>query len=242
MSKNSCWKNIKAGIIHLFFPNRCPFCGGTIPFRSHCCEDCQKKSELWEPVVWKECADWHFDAFAAPFLYGMGAEQGVYELKFHGNITPAEHFGYFQYQCLVQAELTGFDVITAVPMAKRQKRRRGYNQAAKLGKAVSRYSGKPYLELLKKPKQLLVQHTLSLEERKRNVIGAFCVREPFLAAGKTVLLVDDILTTGATMDECARVLKQAGAKSVIAAAVCRVSKEKWDLEKQNLEKYRDNMV
>src|SRR5215212_6638333 len=114
------------------------------------------------------------------------------------------------------------DVIVPVPLTGLGKRLRGYNQAALLANELSRATGVPCVEALSRTRSVKEQaRTASAEERRRNVIGAFAVRKRDAVAGKAVLLIDDVATTGATLDACARELLAAGASSVSALTLAR---------------------
>ena len=113
-----------------------------------------------------------------------------------------------------------FDIIISVPLHKKRENERGYNQSLLLSKELSRLTGIPdrsgFLERVRHTKS---QSLLGREERYVNVKNAFNVREKAKVQGKWVLLVDDITTTGNTLDECSRVLKKAGARMVTAAVI-----------------------
>ena len=156
-------------------------------------------------------------------------------MKFRENVSVAEHLGWFQTKLLQESELMDFDIVTAVPMTKRRKRKRGYNQAEVLGKAVAGYSKKPYLELLKKIKETDMQHTLSKERRRYNLKDAYISQQEESIKDKIILLVDDVFTTGATVNECAKTLLHAGAKRVIISAVCHTSNNRKYNKEDNLE-------
>ncbi len=110
--------------------------------------------------------------------------------------------------------LTQSELIVPVPLFWLKKMRRGYNQAQILAEAVSRETGIPVLDGLRRTRFTRTQTRLSDKRRTGNVQGAFDVRWPDAVAGKKILLVDDVMTTGATIQECARTLKEAGADRV----------------------------
>lgn len=124
------------------------------------------------------------------------------------------------------AELTAeADVLAAVPLHRRRLMRRRYNQAALLALALAKRSGRPAaVDLLVRHRPTPSQKGADRAARRRNVRGAFAVRpgRAALVEGRTVLLIDDVLTTGATVEECARVLQRAGAASVDVLTLARV--------------------
>jgi ComF family protein len=115
-----------------------------------------------------------------------------------------------------------FDAVTAVPLHWRRRWQRGFNQSELLGKAVARRRGIPALKLLRRAAATRAQAGLSNSQRRENVAGAFVARRR--VAGMRILLVDDVMTTGATAGACARALKKAGARSVSILALARVDR------------------
>ena len=107
-----------------------------------------------------------------------------------------------------------FDVVTAVPLHQQEHRERGFNQAEKLGQAVAKRLHLPYGVTLRKITVTAPQKELKAVQRTGNLLGVFDVCADI--SDKTVLLVDDVITTGATLDECAKMLKIFGAKEVYA--------------------------
>lgn len=117
---------------------------------------------------------------------------------------------------------TQVDAIVPVPLHPRKRREREFNQAEHLAAALQREFGKPVDQrTLRRVKDTTTQTALGAEERRNNLRDAFGVRDPAAFKGKRLVLVDDVFTTGATMDSCARTLRKAGAEEVIALAVAR---------------------
>lgn len=117
------------------------------------------------------------------------------------------------------------DVVVPVPLHRDRERERGYNQAGLISKPLARKLGLPHKAVLlmrtrPRPNKLV----LSLEERWESVRGAFATRPGSQVDNKRVLLVDDVMTTGATLDACARALLDSGAKSVLGLTVARAAR------------------
>jgi ComF family protein len=113
-----------------------------------------------------------------------------------------------------------FDLIVPVPIHPLKKAERGYNQSDYIVKRLSKSLGIPYsTKLLKRTKQTESQTHLAMTERAKNVANAFKVKNPELTKGKSFLLVDDVITTGATTQECGRALVNSGAKTVYACSI-----------------------
>jgi ComF family protein len=115
-----------------------------------------------------------------------------------------------------------FDLVTAVPLHWRRRWQRGFNQAELLGKVIARARGIPASRVLRRASATRAQAGLSNSQRRENVSGAFLARRR--VPGLRILLVDDVMTTGATAGACARALKKAGAKSVSMLMLARVDR------------------
>lgn len=119
-----------------------------------------------------------------------------------------------------------FDIIISVPLYKEKERVRGYNQSQLISRILSRETGiAENSGLLLKVRDTGRQSLLNRKERSLNIKDAFQLTNKDRVKGKTVLLVDDILTTGYTVNECSRILKEAGAKWVTAAVVASGKRE-----------------
>ena len=114
-----------------------------------------------------------------------------------------------------------FDVIVPVPLHPARQRERGFNQASLLAELLSAHTSTPCRPLLNRIRYTTTQTALDRSERMENLHNAFRLRKNANVRGLRVLLIDDVLTTGSTLSECARVLKRAGARSVHAATAAR---------------------
>lgn len=154
---------------------------------------------------------------AAATHYNGLAKELIGQLKFHNNVAAADVCAE-----LVAPHVRGrrYDLVTAVPVATSRRRVRGYNQAALIAKSVAARLDLPYFGVLARLGQSR-QVGAPRHQRLRQVAGMVYACQPRLTTGQRILLVDDILTTGATMSECAKVLRVAGAKRVEGAVVAR---------------------
>ena len=172
----------------------------------------------------------HYEALAAPFLSDTPAKQSVYAMKFNQQLDLIRPLGYFMKQALDERELTNRpDLITCVPMGRAARRERGYNQAEELAKEVAKLTGLPFLPLLEKIQDAPPQHELkSRLSRSGNLLGVYEPVKENIAAfqGKTVLIADDICTTGATFNEAAKTLLIFGAEQVYCVSALIRLKEK----------------
>jgi ComF family protein len=154
------------------------------------------------------------------FVYEGAAAAAVKKLKFSGRRDAAYPFGLIMAEAVPAETARKTDAVSFVPLHAERERGRGYNQARLLAEALAENIGKPVIRTLSRPRGTAASYKLNPEERKENIAGAFAAEKGFSAHNKTVLLVDDVLTTGATLNECARVIIEAGAGSVIGATAC----------------------
>jgi ComF family protein len=153
--------------------------------------------------------------------YKGGLERLLQAFKFERHDFLGAALGDLLVDAFDRREDMAFDFITAVPLHGRKLRERGYNQSALLGRHLSSATSLPFRSAaLRRIAPGKPQSTLPRDERRRNVRRAFAA-DPKRVEGRSVLLVDDVCTTGATIDACARVLLAAGASRVCALAVAR---------------------
>jgi ComF family protein len=123
-------------------------------------------------------------------------------------------------KCLAETGWT-IELVVPVPMSPERASARGYNQAAQLARPIALYFGYPYLpQAVRKIRNTSSQVGLTLEQRRKNVAGAFAAQAE-LVSGKVVLVVDDVATSGATLNACAQTLKEAGAREVYCLTLAR---------------------
>lgn len=192
----------------------CPLCG--IPYRGagddHRCGSC-----LTNPP--------HFDIARAPFLYEGPLRDMIHSFKYNRLTHLRKPLSLLALKAADDFMKHGPRLVVPVPLHHSRLRERGFNQAVLIGQTLSRHLSLPMQpDTLTRTRQTEPQIELSAAERRLNVKGAFSVGKPELVAGKRVLLVDDVMTTGSTMDECARELKKAGAEMVIAATIARTAR------------------
>lgn len=215
------------------FPRRCEICGEVVALDEELCDECKKLKRISGELCKKcgkpkeECScektlkTPEYKAFVAPYYYENSLAAGVNRFKDSSFPELAKRMGkeisaqVDEYFCDIP-----FDVITFVPITKKKQRKRGYNQSELLAIEVSKELEIPCVSLLSKIKSTPQQKRSSAKERRVNLRGSFDLREGTDVSGKTILLIDDIKTTGSTLNECAYVLNAYGAKRVYAAAFC----------------------
>jgi ComF family protein len=200
------------------------------------CSDCWNALEVEEKPYCSECKlDLQFgQAHNCPAyldrVYSLGMfdenfQEMIHHFKYKNKISLGKKLGQGLAEKLKEYNLVNYNHIIPVPLHKARKRERGFNQseilAETLAKELNLLLQKEILFRIRNTKD---QTKLSEEERKRNVAGAFEVRDTGrILAGKKVILVDDVITTGATLNECAKVLKQAGVKEILAVTIAKAS-------------------
>lgn len=227
-------------IVSALFPNVCVGCGAIIPEGEHLCEYCTEmagkvdftKSCRRCGMLKKECMCskrvFHFSGCAAPFYNDGVMQNAMYSLKFARKEYIAKFFAE-RMAITVKSDYSDidFDVVTFVPMSLSKKLKRGFNQSELLAKRLSRILKLPLCyDLLMVGKKSAVQHKLTFDERFENAKGKFIANKKYNLNGKTVLLVDDIKTTGATLDECAKQLMLLGADEVYCITGLMTAKTK----------------
>lgn len=224
------YRNLWNKILEILYPTVCPFCGQLS--KDGMCEGCRTKVVYVIEPLCKKCGkpirneqkeycydcDSHRHIFTegrSLYVHKSPVPEAVYALKYQNRKIYAsffarelaEHYGSY----LMRKRI---DLILPIPLHKRKLRQRGFNQAELVAKELGRLTGITVdTGILKRIKDTGPQKSLNDKERMHNIKGAFSVQEK-IGRGKNILLIDDIYTTGSTMDEAARVLFRAGAENV----------------------------
>jgi len=216
--------------LNMLFPETCPVCGG--PARDHytapVCEDCWRKISPYEGPACRRCGkplvsdvsttcgeclqDEPFFTHAVSFgLYEGVLRKAIGLLKYHNVNRLSRPLS----DIMLSVSMPGVDAVVPVPLHERRLRQREFNQSALLAKYLAEGLGTAViLNCLVKVRDTTPQVGLRSHDRRKNIKKAFEVRRPDLIAGKDVMLVDDVVTTGATVRECSRVLRKAGAENI----------------------------
>ncbi len=224
----------------LLFPRKCVCCGTYLADENESsyadvCIPCTETIVRVQPPYCPRCLrgkdscrcyrqrPFAFDGLVAPFYYEGAIRNAIMRMKFDGKESVARFLGR-ELGAELETRCFGytFDVVTCVPTSGESLAARGFNQsrsiAENLGLSAETFPFiVPDYTLLVKRKSAAVQHRLGARGRLRNIQGSFELNRNRDVVGKTILLVDDIATTGATAEECARVLKFAGADKVLLA-------------------------
>lgn len=227
--------NKKEFLISIFFPKHCPFCGQPMEANQMYCKACKDQlpwiipGTLCPSCGKKDCIcsdNPFFKRLYVPFLYEGSVANAIKSLKFYGKRGYSRPLGEILGNFIrTESPVPHFDCIIPIPMTKRDIRKRGYSQSALIARFIGQSLAIPVeKKILVKVHQTKKQHRLSAEERKINLTGAFVVANPQILKGKSILLCDDVITTGATLQEAARTLREAGASHISAVVVATTEK------------------
>lgn len=209
--------NFRDSVFDLLFPPRCPFCQQILEHPG-VCPDCEKALPRREGLPLRELGNGL--RCAAPLWYEEKARQGMLRLKFASSRPAAVPLGRLLGECAAESFPGGFDVVTWVPVSKKRKRSRGFDQAELLARSACKLWDTKPVRLLQKTVDNPPQSGIrDVSARRANVLGVYETINRDRLEGHRVLLVDDICTTGSTLGECARVLRDGGAETVVCAAV-----------------------
>jgi competence protein ComFC len=226
----------------LLYPPVCTLCGSTTRAGEYLCKQCEAKavrivapfcqqcSEPFEGAIATvfTCANCahrtiYFDAAVAAYRGRGIVRQIIHDFKYGRQVHLRRLVARWLFRAFDDERLRGrqFDLIVPVPLHPTRQRERGFNQASLLAELLSARISLPCKPLLQRIRYTTTQTALDRAERIENLRDAFRLRKNTDVRGLQVLLIDDVLTTGSTLSECARVLKRAGAISVHAATAAR---------------------
>ena len=216
---------LKDALLVSLFPRRCAFCGDMVAFDMERCPSCRAGLPVIEAPVCLHCGHSKADCTCK----GKKLYYEAVVAQFGNMPFLAENMAADMAKCVKTFYCTqSFDLVTEVPVGKKRLRRRGYDQSALLARELAHQLNVPYCTLLRKVVNNKEQHRQKAADRRANVYGAYKTVRRADLRGKRILLVDDVKTTGATLDECAKMLLLADAASVSAAvfAITKITPRK----------------
>ncbi len=229
-------------LISLLYPPTCAVCAASVGFEDYLCKECAAKSPRIKPPFCATCSEpfdgaitdtfscancshrvLHFESAVAAYRSRGVVRKLIHDLKYGGQVYLRHPVADWLLATLDDPRLRGrrFDVVIPVPLHPARKRERGFNQAELLAEIFSARAGLTMRPVLERIRYTTTQTAFDRAERMENLHDAFRLRKKADVRGLRVLLIDDVLTTGSTLSECARVLKAAGALSVHAATAAR---------------------
>jgi ComF family protein len=200
----------------------CEFCEADLPRNANQCNSCGLPIALDASGGCRTCSQrrWHFDSVVAPYLYEYPVDRLVQRFKYEGRLEVGRVLATLLGRAVQRSGAARPDALVPVPLAGAKLRSRGFNQALELARPVSMALALPIRrDLCGRVRATADQAGLRARERRRNVKGAFAVASTVVP--RHVALIDDVLTTGSTCGEIARVLKAAGAGRVDVWVVAR---------------------
>ena len=206
----------------------CSECLNRLPFTptDGCCRRCGRAAEKLDgEFLCEDCRTYKpsFDRAASALSFEGDARAAMNAFKFENHLWLRDDLvDWIEGVVRARFKVEEIDLILPMPSTLLHRLDRGYNQCAYLAKSLARRLGKPYeTSVLRRKGNPKKQGRLAEEERRTNVIGTFAVRKPAVIRDKTVMVVDDIMTTGSTLSECAAELKRSGASRVWCATLAR---------------------
>jgi len=249
MNHQNMIEYIKEGLLNFVFPLDCKICGKPIrESRGYSiCEDCIKAIELIEPpycvkcgkplipndffkqnknIICANCREkkYSFEFARSVGIYSDVLRKCIHLFKYYGEKKLAKPLGKLLIDYLSKNKEFGrdIDLIIPVPLHQNNYKKRGFNQSALLSKVIGDYFSIPVGEdILIKKKFTPFQVNLSKKEREKNILRAFSVEKPEEIKEKNVLILDDVFTSGSTVEECAKELKKAQAKKIFVLTLAR---------------------
>ncbi len=235
-------RNPFLGLVSLIYPPFCAVCARTVEPPDYLCGNCAENAprirapfcckcsqpfagEITGSFTCANCADrdLHFEAAVSIYRSRAVVRELIHSFKYNRQLHLRHQLGRWLAEALEDPRLAGrrIDCLVPVPLHPARRRERGFNQAEVLARVLQRQSGLPLRDLLQRSRYTTTQTQFDRSERMENLRGAFRLRRGSNVQGLRMLLVDDVLTTGSTLSECASVLREAGALSVHAATVAR---------------------
>ena len=230
---------LKNAILDALFPNdiKCIFCGRDIPSGDICdkcnqeeiynnknrCQVCDtpiKEGNIICDFCKNQNHERHFNKLSCPFIYDDYVRKSILQFKSDGAKYLAKHFAQYIAQRL-EVEQIEFDIIIPVPSHKDSIKKRGYNPACVLAEELSKITGKSLEDVFVKTRKTQNQKHLDYKERQINLENSITLSNHDIVKDKNILIIDDIITTGATIEACAKLLLNA--KNIYGCAIARRS-------------------
>jgi competence protein ComFC len=229
-------------LISLLYPPACAICSAKVETHQYLCHECEAKLVRIKPPFCSKCSEPFQGAITTPFDCANCAHRTLYfenavsafrsrgmvrrvilDFKYSGQIHLRHLVASWLFAALEDDRLRAreFDLIVPVPLHPARERERGFNQADLLAELLNAHMSIQAHQVLERTRYTTTQTAFDRTERMENLRGAFRLRKDADVRQLRVLLIDDVLTTGSTLNECARVLRKGGARSVHAATAAR---------------------
>ena len=194
-------------------------CKTSLPDSPGLCDLCWNDIDIWNSDLHEVGFEHEFDQIVILYQFNDCVRSLIHALKYRGKTLPGQMFGRALGQ-RIAGIVEPDTIIVPVPLHSAKKRARGYNQSEIIARAMGRVSGLQVMaKALYRVRSTPTQTRLGVLERQYNVHGAFHVRRPASIEGRKIFLIDDVITTGATLNACVLALRSAGAQCVSVGAV-----------------------
>lgn len=211
-------------LLNFLYPCKCPYCGEIIDASLEACKECYNDLPFNFEKRNIEVLGKNILCFAQ-FEYKNLVQKAIINFKFFSKTSFATAFSNSLYKCITNnLKNLNFDIITAIPLSRKSKKQRGFNQSELIAKKLASRLNIKYLNAIEKYKDNKPQHKLSLEERKNNVVGIYRLKNGVNVKNKKILLVDDIITTGNTLAEASKMLLINGALDITCLTLANTKK------------------
>lgn len=217
--------NLLTPILDLLFPPKCPFCSAVLDDpRAPLCPACQPALPWLEHKEALRKVEYTQGCFS-PLSYRDRVREGVHRYKFTPVRACGGPFGLLMAQCVRDHREIQADLVTWAPLSRKSLRKRGFDQAQRLAETLGRELSLPVVPTLVKIRHTARQSRLQTPaQRRANVLGAYARRPDLDLTGRRVLLVDDVVTSGATLTACAKELRAAGAAEIWCVTLAQAGK------------------
>ncbi len=209
-------------VLDLLFPPKCPFCGRLLEKGELLCPDCQRGLPWLEGRAGETEVELTAGCVSA-LRYEDKVRSAIHGYKFDGRSARSVAFGAMTAQAVGDHGITA-DLVSWPSLSKKRLRQRGYDQAELLAREVGRRLGLSVLRTVDKRERPAQSGIQGEAARRANLLGAYVPVEPGNFEGRIVLLVDDVVTSGATLAECAKTLRLAGAERIFCATLAKAGK------------------
>ncbi|MFH0977221.1 MAG: ComF family protein [Spirochaetota bacterium] len=234
-------RNIIYHIIDFLFPSYCVNCKKLISYKEMClCNGCLQKIDYLKntceicsgDIIENKCTicssrKLFIDKNIAVAAYAGVIKEILHNYKFNKRRRLYKHISLLSLNHIIRYKEL-IDAVTSVPINRKKRWERGFNQSELIARDISRKLGKKYRSILKEKYHFKTQKKLGYRERFLNILDRYYIKNAGLVAGKTILIIDDVFTTGATINECARILKSFGADRVYSLTIAKADIKRVD--------------
>ncbi len=211
---NNITNSIYQALCQFLFPSRCPSCRAYTEAEGQWCPHCLEEITRNKNLAYAGEIRQYISPVIAMGKYDKGLRRLIHELKFQGNLTALIYFKPLFTSLDEEWQFDTYDIVIPVPLHPDKLKQRGFNQVEKIFQPWCLKHGFAFKDILQRVKKTQAQYRLNHEQRLQNLDSAFTLKEGYSVAGHRCLLVDDIFTSGSTMYNCAKILKNNGATTV----------------------------